>query len=281
MLAVADPAASGELLEQRTIEPARHAEVGILDDGALPQSGVAQSAIEPLVLPAGRLAIEQQAEPVLAGEAKLAYAVGLYHTNLNDDILFVNSPVQGRAFFENVGSTRREGVDATVKLTMPQWQAWLGYAYTDATFQTGFTASSSNNPAADVNGNILVQPGNHLPGIPAHRVTLGISYKVTNAWTVGATANGQSGTYLFGDEANLTPKLPGYFVLNLNTSYQLTDHVQLFASIENVTDQKYYVYGTFSPTSSVFLAQAPNATNPRSYNIAAPIGGFGGVRVTF
>jgi hypothetical protein len=31
----------------------------------------------------------------------------------------------------------------------------------------------------------------------------------------------------------------------------------------------------------VFLAQAPNATNPRSYSIAAPIGGFGGVRVMF
>jgi hypothetical protein len=51
--------------------------------------------------------------------------------------------------------------------------------------------------------------------------------------------------------------------------------------IENVTDQRYYVYGTFSPTSSVFIAQAPNAANPRSYNIGAPIGGFGGVRVTF
>jgi hypothetical protein len=68
MLAVADPATSGELLEQRAIEPARRAEVGILDDRALPQSGVAQSSIEPLVLSAGRLAIEQQAEPVLAGD---------------------------------------------------------------------------------------------------------------------------------------------------------------------------------------------------------------------
>jgi iron complex outermembrane receptor protein len=31
----------------------------------------------------------------------------------------------------------------------------------------------------------------------------------------------------------------------------------------------------------VFLAQAPNATNPRAYSPAAPIGGFGGVRITF
>ena len=214
-------------------------------------------------------------------DATLAYSVGLFHTDLEDDILFVNSPVQGRAFFQNVGLTRRQGVDAGLKLTMPRWQSWIGYAYTDATFRSGFIASSQNNPAADANGNILVQSGARLPGLPAHRVTLGVNYKVTDAWTVGATAVGVSGTYLFGDEANLTPKLPGYFVVNLTTSYQVTEHLQLFGSIENVTDQQYYVYGTFSPTSSVFLSQAPNATNPRSYNLASPIGGFGGMRLTF
>ena len=60
----------------------------------------------------------------------------------------------------------------------------------------------------------------------------------------------------------------------------MTPHIQIFGLLQNVTDQKYYTYGTFSPTSSVFLAQAPNATNPRSYSPAAPIGGFVGLRVT-
>jgi hypothetical protein len=31
----------------------------------------------------------------------------------------------------------------------------------------------------------------------------------------------------------------------------------------------------------VFLAQAPGASNPRSYSPAAPAAGFGGVRFTF
>jgi iron complex outermembrane receptor protein len=61
----------------------------------------------------------------------------------------------------------------------------------------------------------------------------------------------------------------------------LTNHVQLFAFAQNITNEQYYTFGTFSPISSVFLAQAPGATNPRSYSPAAPIGGFGGVRVTF
>jgi outer membrane receptor protein involved in Fe transport len=212
---------------------------------------------------------------------KMSWNLGLYRTNLNDDILFVESPIQGRAFFQNVGSTRRQGVDVGMRLTTPRWQAWANFAYVDATFQSPFTEASPNNPAADPNGNIQIQPGNRLPGIPPYQVKLGVAYKVTDAWTVGANAVGASGQFLFGDEANLTPKLPAYFVLNLTTNYQVNRNLQLFANVVNVTDTKYYAFGTFSPTSSVFIAQAPGATNPRSYSPAAPVGAFGGIRVTF
>jgi len=214
-------------------------------------------------------------------EATMSYNAGLFRSDLDDDIQFINSPILGRAFFQNVGATRRQGVDAGIKLTTPRWQGLISYAYTQATFRNGFVEASGSNPAADANGNVTVQPGDRLPGIPLHQVKLGLSYKVTDAWWVGATAVASSSSFLFGDAANLTPQLPGYVVVNLRTNYQLTDQIQLFASVENVTNQRYYSYGTFSPTSSVFLAQAPNAANPRSYNVAAPIGGFGGLRVTF
>jgi outer membrane receptor protein involved in Fe transport len=213
--------------------------------------------------------------------ARLGYNLGLFHTNLDDDIIFVNSPVQGRAFFENVGVTRRQGVDAGLSLKNANWLAFLNYSYTDATFQSGFVESSQNNPGADANGDITVNPGNRLPGVPAHLLKFGVGYKVTPQWAVGVNGNAASGQYLFGDEANLQQKLPGYIVFNLNTSYQVSDHVQIFGIVENITDRKYYSYGTFSPTTSIYLAQAPGATNPRSYSPAAPVGGFAGVRVTF
>ena len=109
----------------------------------------------------------------------------------------------------------------------------------------------------------------------------GANLHVTDEWVIGAAANYQSGQHLFGDEANLTPRLPGFVSADFYTTWQITPNIQIFGQVQNLGDAKYYSYGTFSPTGSVFLAQAPNATNPRSYSPAAPIGGFGGVRVTF
>ncbi len=217
----------------------------------------------------------------LSRDTTLGYNLGLFRAVLDDDIAFINSATLGRAYFSNVGQTRRQGVDATVSYTDRRWFAYASYTYTDATYRSGFTEGSGSNPQADANGNITVRPGNRLPGIPANQVKLGANYQVTPAWNIGATAIAASGQVLFGDEANLTPHLPAYFTLNLDTTYQLTKNVQLFALARNVTNQRYYTFGTFSPTASVFLSQAPGATNPRSYSIAAPVAGFGGVRVTF
>ena len=191
------------------------------------------------------------------------------------------SVTTGRAFFQNIGATQRQGIDASLQYKAPSWSAYLTYTYTDATYRSGFVEGAGSNPAADANGNITINPGAHLPGVPAHQGKLGLTYRITDQWTFGAVAVAQSSQYLFGDEANLNPQLPGFVTLNLSTSYQITPNIQLFAAAENVTDSKYYTFGTFSPTTTVSLSQAPNATNPRSYSPAAPIGAFGGIRVTF
>jgi iron complex outermembrane recepter protein len=214
-------------------------------------------------------------------EANLRYSLGFFLTNLDDDIVMVNSPIQGRAFFTNIGTTRRQGFEADLQYSDERWRVALHYALVDATFQSGFTASSSLNPAADANGNITVQPGNRLPGIPLHQLKASAYYNVTDKWTVGATLLAASGQYLFGDEANLTAPLPGYVTLGASTSYKLLPNLELFAWAQNITNANYYTFGTFSPTSSVFIAQAPGASLTQSYSPAAPFGIFGGLRAKF
>jgi outer membrane receptor protein involved in Fe transport len=218
--------------------------------------------------------------PAAAGW-RLGYDVSLFRTNSDDDIGFINSVRLNRAYFANIGQTRRQGGSARVDLKSDFVTLYASYTYSDATYQSGYVESGGSNPAADANGNLMIRPGDRLPGIPRNVVKAGVDFAVTDAVKIGGDMIWQSSQYLFGDEANLNAPLPGFFTLNLHGSYQVTPHVQLFANVANVTDARYYTYGTFSPTSSVFLAQAPGASNPRAYSPAAPLGAFGGVRVTF
>jgi outer membrane receptor protein involved in Fe transport len=216
----------------------------------------------------------------LAG-ATLTWNAGYYHTKTDDDILLVSSGVIGRSFFQNIGKTLRQGVEAGVQFQSGPVMAWIEYAYTNATFRNALTIQSPLNPGANADGNIFVTPGDTMPGIPAHRLKFGAQWQVTKAWTVGLSGIASSGQFLFADEANLTPKTDAYVVLSFNTSYQVTKNVQIFGLVQNVINANYETFGTFSPTSEVFLAQAPGATITRSLSPAPPIAGFGGVRVTF
>jgi outer membrane receptor protein involved in Fe transport len=214
-------------------------------------------------------------------DANLRYSLGFFRTNLDDDIVMVNAPTQGRAFFTNVGTTRRQGIEADLRYSDERWRISLLYALVDATFQSGFVTSSSLNPGAGADGNITVRPGNHLPGIPLHQLKVSAYYNVTDKWTVGATLLAASSQYLFGDGANLVAPLPGYVTLGASTSYKLLPNLELFAWAQNITNASYYTFGTFSPTNSVFIAQAPGASLTPSYSPAAPFGIFGGMRARF
>jgi outer membrane receptor protein involved in Fe transport len=234
-----------------------------------------------------RQVIAQTVEAGLRGrlrwskDANLRYSLGFFRTDLDDDIAMVNAPTQGRAFFTNIGTTRRQGIEADLRYSDERWHVMLLYALVDATFQSRFTASSSLNPGADANGNITVQPGNHLPGIPMHQLKASAYYNVTDKWTVGATLLAASSQYLFGDDANLVAPLPGYVTLGASTSYKLLPNLELFAWAQNITNTSYYTFGTFSPTNAVFIAQAPRANLTQSYSPAAPFGIFGGMRARF
>ncbi|HET8996921.1 MAG TPA: TonB-dependent receptor, partial [Acetobacteraceae bacterium] len=213
--------------------------------------------------------------------ATLDWKFGLFRTNSDDDILFVASSVPGLAYFQNAGRTRRQGIEAGITWQDSRLHAWANYAFTEATFQTGQTLFSPLNPAADPAGEIHVVTGDRLPGVPAHRFKFGVSYAVTKAWTVGFSGVVSSGQYLFGDEANLTPKTSPYVVLNINSQYHITPNVEVFGLVQNLLNAQYATYGTYSPTSLVPYAKAPNATDTRSLAPAAPIAAYGGVRIRF
>jgi iron complex outermembrane receptor protein len=212
------------------------------------------------------------------GGDKLAWNFGLYRIDNQDDIINVPSPITGRGFFQNAGNTRRQGIEAGIAYKHDRWSVSADYSLVDATFQSALTLNSPNNPFADANGQISVRPGNHLPSIPEHRLKFGTDYAVTESWTIGGSLVVASDQYLRGDESNQNPKIPGYAIVNLRSSYRLAEHFEIFGLVQNLFDQKYETFGSFfDPTQVPSLG----LSNPRSLSPAAPLAAFGGVRISF
>lgn len=213
-----------------------------------------------------------------------AWNFGLYRTDLDDDIFAVASSIS-TGFFENIGATRRQGIDAALRYQDERWSLKLGYSLVEATFQSALTLPSPNNPAADASGNIQVRPGDHLPGIPEHRLAVNADYHVTDAWIIGATLTYASAQFYRGDESNQNAQLPGYALVNLHTSYKFNDHIELFARVDNLFDARYSTFGQFGdPTGIGAPGISAGATtnglgvDNRFQSPGAPIAAFAGIR---
>ena len=105
-----------------------------------------------------------------------------------DDILAIPGPIlQGFGYFQNVGSTRRQGIEAEVTLKSTTLQLYASYTLVDTRFLDALQVGS-NSPFADADDNVQILPGNRIPAIPRNRIKAGIDYSVTDAFKVGGDA---------------------------------------------------------------------------------------------
>jgi outer membrane receptor protein involved in Fe transport len=212
----------------------------------------------------------------------LGWKVGAFRATNSDDILAVPSPtLQGFGFFQNIGMTRRQGIEAEVNLKSSAMQLYASYAFVDARFLNSLELAS-NSPFADANGNIQVVPGDQIPAIPRHRIKAGIDYAVTDKLKVGGDALFVGSQYFVGDDNNQAPKLPSYTVFNLHASYQVDKTIQLYGRVDNLFDNRYATYGTFFDTGAIpNLSNGTQFTDARSVSPARPRAFYVGLKATF
>jgi len=207
--------------------------------------------------------------------------LGLFRIDTTGEIFAVPSTIISTGFFQNVSDTRRQGIEAGIGYRDDRWQAAVNYSLIQATFQSAFTLSSPNNPFADDAGNIQVRPGDQPPGVPQNRLKVNADYKVTDKWQVGGNLIYTSSQFFFGDASNQNPKLPGYWFVDLHSSYQLTKNLELFAIIQNAFNNNYATFGIFGDVTKTPLPGVAMPSDPRFVTLAAPLAVFGGVRVRF
>ena len=222
-----------------------------------------------------------------ASLGKFGWDLSIYRTNSENDIYGISTTIAS-GFFQNVGSTRREGGDLDLTYQMGIVSAYLQYSYLKATFRSAFLEPSPANPFQDANGNIQVNVGDELPLIPKSRVKLGADVKVLQDWSVGGTLSYIGPSFYRGDEDNLNSELPGYTVASLRTSYQFGKHLQVFANIQNLFDRRYSTFGILGDPTGVGAPGVPADgvlgdpdVDPRFESPAMPRAYFGGVKISF
>ncbi|MBS0232134.1 MAG: TonB-dependent receptor, partial [Proteobacteria bacterium] len=249
------------------------------------------------------------------GKSRFDWSLGWFRALNSDDIIQIADQQQGRGYFANAGETQRQGVELSASYRNERWFLYGSYSFIDATYQSTNIIPSENNPKVttpcssfgigegddddddDDDYCMKIRPGDRIPGIPRHRFKAGFDYKITPKWTLGADLIAASSQFFYGDDTNVDRPLAGYTKVNLHTSYDVTDHIQIYGLIDNLFDQQYGIYGTYFNTE---LAQEAgpgangqggpdpslkglvyNPNNARTITPAIPFAAYGGVKVKF
>jgi iron complex outermembrane receptor protein len=210
---------------------------------------------------------------------RYTWGAGLFRTLASDDILPITD-TGGRVFFVNAGDTLRQGVELSATYETKKWNVYASYAFVDASLDT------CNDPSGEC---AFLEAGDRLPGIPRHRFKAGFEYWLTSKWKFGADLVAASDSPFYPNEVSedegLDAFLPGYTRVDLHTSYDITNSIQVYGLVKNLFDQRYGLYGTYFEADEVTeVDQAlggPGLDDPRTLSPSMPFAAYGGVKVKF
>ena len=235
-------------------------------------------------------------------DRRFNWSADVFRTANSDDIQFIATSTNS-GYFDNVGSTRREGLDLAFggKEGGLTWK--LAYSYVDATFLSTFVVNAESNSQADANGNIVVRPGDRLPLVPQNTGRLILDYDCNKHLNLGANLIIVSGSFLHGNENNAnvagttdvatgsyisptgTGWIPSYALLNFNGTYRFTRNLEIFGRIVNAMNKQYYTAGFLTSDAydpdGVLRVNPNDWTNENGVVPGAPRAIWAGVRLHF
>jgi len=129
-----------------------------------------------------------------------------------------------------------------------RWKVFGGLALIDSERRHGGAVDRAQSTSDYTVDGVVVTTtnGDELAFTPAFTANLWSTYKVTDAFTVGAGVQyvGESWVGRPDDALRIIPngkygKLPDYFVVNAMMSYDLTQNITLQLNVDNIFDEKY------------------------------------------
>lgn len=198
--------------------------------------------------------------------------LGVYQAMNHDDIQFnAANTLNGAGYYKNIGRTKRQGLDLGLAGNVDKFKWNASYSYVRATYDSDVTFSNVSNSSSDLDpdsnteGHYVAKKGSYMPSIPKHQLKLRGQYSVTPDWTIGTNIIGYADQYVWGNENNRhransaacdsgdvcamgKGKISGYFVVNLDTQYNIGNGWRAFAKATNIFDRDYYISGRLAET---------------------------------
>ncbi|MCY3966140.1 MAG: TonB-dependent receptor [Acidobacteria bacterium] len=230
------------------------------DPCRLPNAFVADPPLDQVVTTSAEFGLR-------GGGPSLRWSAALFHSESRDDIIFVSSGAGTSAgYFTNVDATRRQGLELWLRGSHDRLNWDASYTLLDATFQDRLTLSSPPHPLAE-DGEIEVEPGDFLPGVPRRQFRAGADLTLGGRVVLGARLLGDSTRYLRGDEANLLEPVGSAWRGDLWSRIELTPSLDLDLEVSNVTDREYETFGALGEPDEVL---GDDYEDPRFLSPAEP-----------
>jgi len=160
--------------------------------------------------------------------ARFRYELALFHIDVKDEIIPFELEGSGQSFFENAGSSTRNGVETSLSAELAEGlTGTASYTWSDFTFDR-----FDGLDGADYDGN-------RIPGVPEHLLNLDLTWSHDSGFYAGWDLLYVG--HFYADNANEV-ETGDYFVSNLRLGYRWSSQnwqFEPFAGINNLFDEKY------------------------------------------
>jgi len=160
------------------------------------------------------------------------FEIALFQTNTSDETGVLSSS-GGRTIYQNVGSSRRRGVELGLHLPLAdEWTLDTAYTFLDARFLYAFGDCGAPKGCA-------VPANARMPGVPRQLLNARLRWGGELGWHAGLQVDA-AGAVSANDASTLVA--PGYAIAGVHAGYVIdTSRYQIvsFARIDNVFDRDY------------------------------------------
>lgn len=145
---------------------------------------------------------------------------------------------------ENIGQTRRQGLDLELNAKPNRSLSWWG------------SASFQRSEILKADAASLATEGKEIDHVPRVLYGVGVDYRATELLRLSAWLNGQSSYFI--ERTNATGEFGAYTLLNASLSYQASKTVSLDLQVRNLGD-RYYEYVWHDGTQSLHAPGTPRS----------------------